>query len=91
MPFISEGGRIVKAKCRLLALILAMLLLANCGTALAADDGYASTYTYNYDYWSDIRESPDVYRVNDVIYSTDLGLDVAMRKPQSLLRLTGLS
>ena len=49
MPFISEGGRIVKAKCRLLALILAMLLLANCGTALAADDGYASTYTYNYD------------------------------------------
>ena len=84
MPFISEGGRIVKAKCRLLALILAMLLLANFGTALAADDGYASTYTYNYDYWSDIRESPDVYRVNDVIYSTDLGLDVAMRKPQSL-------
>ena len=74
----------MKAKYRLLALLLAMFLIASCGTAYAADDGYASTYTYNYDYWSDIRESPDVYRVADVIYSGDLGLEVAMRKPQSL-------
>jgi len=74
----------VKAKYRLLALILAMLLAISCGTAFAADDGYASTYTYNYDYWSDIRESPDVYRVSDIIYSGELGLDVTMKKPQSL-------
>lgn len=74
----------MKAKYRLLALILAMLLAISCGTAFAADDGYASTYTYNYDYWSDIRESPDVYRVSDIIYSGELGLDVTMKKPQSL-------
>ena len=65
-------------------MVLAVLMLVtSCGTALA-DDGYASTYTYNYDYWSDYRESPDAYRVTNVIYSGDLGLDVAMKKPQSL-------
>ena len=49
----------MKATCRLLALLLAVLMMiASLGTAFAADDGYASTYTYNYDYWSDIRESP---------------------------------
>jgi len=75
----------VKAMNRVLALLLAVLMMiAACGTALAADDGYASTYTYNYDYWSDIRESPDAYRVIDVVYSTDLGLDTDMKKPQSL-------
>ena len=74
----------MKTKFRLLAMVLAVLMLVtSCGTALA-DDGYASTYTYNYDYWSDYRESPDAYRVTNVIYSGDLGLDVAMKKPQSL-------
>ncbi len=75
----------MKAKHRILALLLAVLILTTSfGTALAADDGYASTYTYNYDYWSDIRESPDAYRVEKVIYSKDLGLEVAMKKPQAL-------
>lgn len=72
-------------KHRLLALLLAVLMLfAMCGSAFAADDGYASTYTYNYDFWSDIRESPDAYHVVDVLYSNELGLDSDMRKPQSL-------
>ena len=69
---------------RLLALIMTVFMLASMTTALAVDDAYPSTYTYNYDYWSDIRESPDAYRVEKVIYSKDLGLDVAMKKPQSL-------
>ena len=62
----------------------AVLLMSSVNCALAADDGFASTYTYNYDYWSDIRESPDAYRVSNVIYSGDLGLEVAMKRPQSL-------
>lgn len=62
----------MKAKNRLLAMLLATLILASvCSPALAVDDGVASTYTYNYDYWSDIRESPDAYYVEDVIYSAD--------------------
>ncbi len=75
----------MKAKHRLLALLLAILILTTSfGSALAADEGFASTYTYNYDYWSDIRESPDAYRVEQVIYSRDLGLEVSMKRPQSL-------
>ena len=74
----------VKGMKRLLTLIMTIFMLASMNTALAVDDGYPSTYTYNYDYWGDIRESSDAYRVADVIYSGELGLDVAMRKPQSL-------
>lgn len=62
----------MKAKNRLLAMLLAVLILASaCSSALAVDEGIASTYTYNYDYWSDIRESPDAYYVSDVIYLAD--------------------
>ena len=74
----------MKGMKRLFALIMTVFMFASMNTALAVDDGYPSTYTYNYDYWSDIRESPDAYRVADVIYSGELGLDVAMKKPQSL-------
>lgn len=74
----------VKVMYRLLALIMTVFMFASMNTALAVDDAYPSTYTYNYDYWSDIRESPDAYRVADVIYSGELGLTTAMKKPQSL-------
>lgn len=68
-----------------------MLLLSLClviavmPIAVASDDGFASSYTYNYDYWGEIRESPDAYRVSDVIYSATLNLEeTPMRNPQSL-------
>lgn len=53
-------------------MLLAVLILASaCSSALAVDEGIASTYTYNYDYWSDIRESPDAYKVAYQLYSAD--------------------
>lgn len=73
----------VKVMYRLLALIMTVFMFASMNTALAVDDAYPSTYTYNFDYWGDIRESPDAYRVADVIYPGELGM-TAMRKPQSL-------
>ena len=69
---------------RLAALLMILMLLAGVTAAYAADDGYPSSYTYNYDYWGDVRESPDAYRVQDVVFNVELGLDVPMRKPQSL-------
>lgn len=75
---------IVKRMTRLMALCLAAMLLMPLSLALAGDDGYSSTYTYNYDYWNEMHESPDAYRVTDVIYSGTLGLETAMRRPQSL-------
>ncbi len=74
----------VKVMYRLLALIMTIFMFASINTAKAVDDAYPSTYTYNYDYWSDVRESPDAYRVSKVIYSSDLGLEKAMTRPQSL-------
>lgn len=75
---------IVKRMTRLMALCLAAMLLMPLSLALAGDDGYSSTYTYNYDYWNEMHESPDAYRVTDVIYSGTLGLETPMRRPQAL-------
>ena len=76
----------MKPRFKLSSLLLACLLLAlvPMGGALAVDDGYSGTYTYNYDYWGELRDSPDAYRVETVIYNSTLGLDMPMRKPQSL-------
>ena len=69
---------------------LLVLILLLSAAALADDsfnmnkDGYSTSYTYGYDYWGDVQESPDAYRVATVIDSVDLGLDVRMSKPQSL-------
>ena len=73
----------MKALTRILALCLALWLLASMA-ALAAEDGFAMVYTYNYDYWGELRQSPDAYRADQVIYSASLGLETPMRKPQSL-------
>ena len=69
---------------------LLVLILLLSAAAFADDsfnmnkDGYSTSYTYGYDYWGDVQESPDAYRVATVIDSVDLGLDVRMSKPQSL-------
>ncbi len=77
----------MKRYLRLLALgIAAMLLLPVC-CALAESDGFSNVYTYNYDYWGEMRESPDAYRVQQVVYSATLGLETPMRRPQSLFVL----
>ncbi len=67
----------------LLAMLIVLTMALPLGCALA-DDGVSSTYTYNYDYWGELRESPDAYRVDQVIYSATLELETPMRRPQSL-------
>ena len=73
----------MKAVIRLAALAMIVMLLCPLA-ATAATDGYDSAYTYNYDYWDDYKETPDAYRVEQVIYSQALGLETPMRRPQSL-------
>ena len=68
---------------RLLALVLALLAVV-CAAAQAAEDGFSSVYTYNYDYWGEVRESPNAYRAEQVVFSTTLGLEKPMLRPQSL-------
>ncbi len=72
-----------RAFLRLFTLMLAVCLIAGIPMAQAAD-GFRNTYTYTYDYWGDIRSSPDAYRPKALLTSADLGLDKAMVQPQSL-------
>jgi hypothetical protein len=66
---------------------LCCLMLLVTSVALA-DDGFSTSYTYTYDYWDDVQESPDAYRVVEMIDSTTLGLDSLggkrLNRPQSL-------
>ena len=70
------------------ALFLALLLFLAAVSSAAADDGFSTSYTYTYDYWEDVQESPDAYRVATVVDSMSLGLDnlegLRISKPQSL-------
>jgi len=74
----------VKLTLRVTALLLAIVLLLPACTAFASNDGDFTTYTYNYDYWNDEIDMPDAYRVDQVLYSGTLNLEVPMNKPQSL-------
>lgn len=78
---------------RTISLLLVLILALSVIAAHADDsnnlnqDGYSTSYTYGYDYWKDVQESPDAYRVKTVIDSITLGLDDKtgkMNKPQSL-------
>lgn len=81
----GEDGReaTVKMTPRILALGLALWMLLS-AAALAADDGFSKVYTYDYDYWGELRQSPNAYRADEVIFSATLGLETPMKKPQSL-------
>jgi tetratricopeptide (TPR) repeat protein len=62
------------------AIIAASIVLLSPLSAMASDGGY----TYNYDWWGDVQESPDLYSVCKVFTSSDLGLDVGLKNPQGL-------
>lgn len=68
---------------RLSAALLALCIIMGVSCAMAAD-GLQPRYTYTYDFWFDIRESPDAYRVAAMINSSSLGLDKPMRTPQGM-------
>ena len=74
----------MKTAIRLTALVLVLSMLLPMGMAFASSDGHNSIYTYNYDFWDDYKETPDAYRVDQVIFSSTLGLETPMRRPQSL-------
>ena len=76
-----------------ISLLLCLMLILPAAVSFADDsnnlnrDGYSTSYTYGYDYWEDVQESPDAYRVKTVIDSNTLGLDEKtgkLNKPQSL-------
>lgn len=73
----------MKRRSRILILTLAFVLMLP-QLAGAVNDGTDSVYTYNFDYWGEMMESPDAYRVEETVTSASLGLEVPMNAPQSL-------
>ena len=77
-----------------ISFLLILMMLLPLSPAMADDsysmkqDGFSTSYAYCYDYWGDVQESPNPYRVSAVIDSITLGLDKLegkrINKPQSL-------
>ena len=71
----------MKAVKKALAALCCLMLLLPALSALADDsfnmnrDGFSTSYTYGYDYWGDVQESPDAYRVSAVFDFKKLGLE----------------
>ena len=57
-----------------ISLLFAICLLLTASCAIA-DDGFSTSYTYTYNYWGEVQQSPDAYRVAKVIDNTYLGLE----------------
>ena len=66
---------------RISALILSAFVLAGSPMAVCAME---RSYTYNYDWWGDVQDSPDAYEVCNVYTSADFGLDVQLRNPEGM-------
>lgn len=59
----------------------AVILVGSSLTASASDNG---SYSFNYDYWGDVQDSPDAYTVQDVYTAAALGLDKNFSNPQGM-------
>lgn len=66
---------------RIGALALSLLIMAGYAATAEAQD---RSYTYNYDYWGDVQDSPNFYSVVKVFTSADLNLDKNFVNPSGL-------
>lgn len=60
--------------------LASMVFAASSLSVLASGE----TYTYNYDYWGDVQNSPDPYTVTNVYTASSFGLDINFRSPQGM-------
>lgn len=63
------------------AMTLGAVVLATSSMGVLAAE---KSYTYNYDYWGDVQDSPDVYTVTGVYTAEAFGLDINFRSPQGM-------
>ncbi|MGN0419149.1 MAG: hypothetical protein ACI4E4_01725 [Acetatifactor sp.] len=66
---------------RIGALALCTVVFAGSTMVTCAKD---RSYTYNYDFWEDVQDSPDFYTVGEVYTSKDFGLETRLKAPQGL-------
>ena len=73
----------MKKLCAKIAVLAAAAAVLAAPVPVSAAGGEPS-YTYNYDYWGDVQDSPDLYSVSKVFTSADLGLELRMKAPEGL-------
>lgn len=66
---------------RIGALALSAVVLAGSSIAACAKE---DNYTYNYDWWGDVQDSPDFYTVRGVYTTVDLGLELKLNNPNGM-------
>lgn len=66
---------------RIGALVLGAVVFAGSSIVTCAKE---DNYTYNYDWWGDVQDSPNFYTVASVYTSTELGLKEKLVNPQGL-------
>ena len=75
-------------RCRMKKIIKSIGILALVAMVFATSSisvlASGETYTYNYDYWGDVQNSPDPYTVTNVYTASSFGLDINFRSPQGL-------
>ncbi len=59
----------------------AVMLVGSSLAVCASDNG---SYSFNYDYWGDVQDSPDAYTVQEVYTAADLGLEKNLSNPQGM-------
>ena len=64
--------------------ILAAAAIGILSVPMHADAMEHRSYTYIYDYWGDVQDTPDVYEVYKVFTSSELGLDVRFNNPSGI-------
>lgn len=72
---------------RISALALGAVVLAGPSMAACAME---SSYTYNYDWWGDFQDSPDLYSICNVYTSADFGLETNLKAPEGMFVLDNL-
>lgn len=66
---------------RIGALLLGAVILGASSMAVCAKE---DNYTYNYDWWGDVQDSPDFYTVSGVFTSVELQLEKGLSDPQGM-------
>lgn len=74
----------LKIQIKRIGAILAAAVIGVLSVPMHSDAMEHRSYTYIYDYWGDVQDTPDVYEVYRVFTSTELGLDVRLNNPSGI-------
>ncbi len=79
-----KTARAIKGAAFVMSGLIAASTVIGANTITSEAAMHEHGYTYRYDYWEDVQDSPDVFAVTGSYTSSDLELDVDMKNPTGL-------